>query len=73
MDTQQTVAVPSPRELRASIAANRLLLFLVAAELPMHPTTLGMWLNERRPMPPDIAIRIAAAIDRLARRADGSA
>jgi plasmid maintenance system antidote protein VapI len=59
-------ADPSAADLRASIAYARLYLFQVAAALGVHPSTLSLQLNERRPLTPDQARRIAAVINRLA-------
>ena len=36
----------------------------------MHPGTLSGYLNERRPLPPDLASRIAGTIARLADEAE---
>jgi plasmid maintenance system antidote protein VapI len=58
--------------LRAAIARARIPIYLVAAELRFHPSSLSVWLNERRPLEPDVAIRIAAAIKRLARGDDAA-
>jgi hypothetical protein len=55
----------SAADLRADLARSRLYLFTVAAEVQMHPTTLGTYLNEHRPLPQALARRIAEAIARL--------
>ena len=58
---------PTPGDLRAQIARERL--YFVAAELRWHPSTLSLYLNERRPLPRELAQRIAEAIDRVSGRA----
>lgn len=67
-----TIQVPTAADLRASIARERFYLHTVAAELHVHPATLGAYLNERRPLPADLAQRIAEAVDRLGARARGA-
>jgi hypothetical protein len=52
-------------DLRAAIARHNIPIFLVAATAGRHPATLGRWLNERAPLPPDAAQRILDAIQRL--------
>ena len=61
---------PSAADLRAAIARSRIYAFHIAAELRMHPGTLSGYLNERRPLPPDLASRIAGTIARLADEAE---
>jgi hypothetical protein len=67
MMSPRAIADPglSAADLRASLARSRLYQFSVAAEVQMHPATLGAYLNERRPLPQDLARRIAEAIARL--------
>ena len=49
-------------DLRALVARVRMSRYQLAARIGMHPTTLGMVLNERRPLPPDLAARILVAL-----------
>jgi hypothetical protein len=60
MTTEATM--PTPAELRARIAFLRLPLYIVAARAGMHPTRLGMVLNERLPLRPELAAKIVSAI-----------
>jgi plasmid maintenance system antidote protein VapI len=61
------VTVPGAADLRAELARRRLPIFRVAARLDVHPTTLGKVLNERLPLSPELASRIASAIEAEAR------
>jgi hypothetical protein len=63
---RRTAPSPSAADLRAALARSRVYAFHVAAELRMHPGTLSGYLNERRPLPADLAGRVADAIARLA-------
>jgi hypothetical protein len=67
-----TAPTLSAADLRGALARSRIYAFHVAAELRMHPGTLSSYLNERRPLPPDLASRIAGTIARLADEADRS-
>lgn len=49
-------------DLRALVARARVSRYQLAARVGMHPTTLGMVLNERRPLPADLAARILEAL-----------
>jgi hypothetical protein len=49
-------------ELRKEIAGQRLELYKLAAVVHVHPGRLGMYLNERLPMPADVAERLTAVI-----------
>jgi hypothetical protein len=60
--SERRVGMPTPAELRAKIAFLGLPLYIVAARAGMHPTRLGMVLNERLPLRPDLAEKIAGAI-----------
>jgi hypothetical protein len=68
-----TDPTPSAADLRAALARSRFYRHQVAAKLQMHPDALGLYLNERRPLRPDLASRIAQTIDRLVDEADRSA
>lgn len=54
-----TPAVP---DLRAEIARTRVSRYVLAARVGVHPGRLGQMLNERLPMPPGVAERVAAAL-----------
>jgi hypothetical protein len=58
----ETTEVMSAADLRAMVARSRKPRYLVAAEAGMHPTTLGLLLNERRPLSADVAERIVRAV-----------
>ena len=62
--------IPTPADLRAQIARHRLHLYEIAADVGLHPGRLGSMLNERLPMPAEIAERITEAIGR-AQHEDG--
>ncbi len=49
---------PTASDLRAAIARARMPLYLLAAQLQLHPSRLGLMLNERVPLPPEMAVRI---------------
>jgi plasmid maintenance system antidote protein VapI len=53
---------PSAADLRADIARAQIPIYQVAAVVRMHPMRLGMVLNEKRPLSPELAQRIHAAI-----------
>lgn len=55
-------ALPTAADLRALVARARVSRYQLAARVGMHPTTLGMVLNERRPLPPDLAARVIEAL-----------
>ena len=55
----------TPADLRARIARDRIPIFRLAAEVGIHPSNLGMMLNERRPLPPAVAQRVIDALDTL--------
>jgi hypothetical protein len=52
-------------DIRAELARRRLPLYKLAAEVSLHPVRLSAALNERRPLSPQLAGRIAAALARL--------
>jgi hypothetical protein len=55
---------PTPADLRATIARQKIPLYELAALVRFHPSRLGAALNERIPMPPDLAVRIQQALER---------
>jgi len=52
-------------DLRALVARSRMTRYQLGARIGMHPTTLGMVLNERRPLPANLASRIVAVLREL--------
>jgi plasmid maintenance system antidote protein VapI len=64
---------PTAGDLRAELARRRIAIYRVAAAIGMHPVRLGAVLNERAPLSPDRAQRIAEAIARLAPLQRGAA
>jgi len=55
---------PSAADLRAQLARirPRIPFYILAARLRMHPVRLSALLNERRPLPADMAAKIQQAI-----------
>jgi hypothetical protein len=62
-------AVPTARELRAELAAERLYRYTIAPIVGMNAQRLGQMLSETIPMPDDVARRIAGAIAKAKRAA----
>jgi len=56
-------------DLRALLARHDVKIYRVAARLNAHPSTLSLWLHGKKPLTPDLAARIAAAIADEARSA----
>jgi plasmid maintenance system antidote protein VapI len=56
----------TPGDLRAAIARQRIPIYQLAAEVRLHPGRLAQMLNERIPLPNDVATRISKALDRSA-------
>jgi hypothetical protein len=54
---------PSAADLRACRATRRMPLYVLAARVQLNPTTLGAVLNERVPLPPDLAERIRRVLE----------
>lgn len=52
----------SAADLRAQRARLQVPIYLLAASVKLHPNTLGGMLAGRRPMPEDVAIRVAEAL-----------
>jgi plasmid maintenance system antidote protein VapI len=57
--------VPTAGDIRAELARHRIPFYKLAAAISMHPVRLSAVLNERRPLSPDLAARIAEAIAKL--------
>jgi hypothetical protein len=59
-----TREAPSAADLRAQLGRirPRIHLYVPAAAVGMHPVRLSAFLNERTPLPADVAIRIQRAI-----------
>jgi plasmid maintenance system antidote protein VapI len=64
---------PSPGDIRAELARQRVKLYKVAARVAIHPTRLSLILQERTALGPDVAARIMAAIMEEARGSNGAA
>jgi predicted urease superfamily metal-dependent hydrolase len=56
----------TPSDFRAELARQRIPLYRVAAGVGLHPSRLGAMLNERLPMPADVAERLSEALNRAA-------
>lgn len=54
--------------LRAEVARHKIPLYKLAAIVDLHPSRLGEFLNERRPLPADLALRLLAAIEAWGRQ-----
>jgi plasmid maintenance system antidote protein VapI len=50
-------------DIRSELARKRWPLYQLAATIGLHPSRLGAMLNEHVPLPPDVAERVAAALD----------
>ena len=57
--------VITPADLRALIARKRAKIYLIAGQLGVHPSRLSLVLNEREPLSPALATRIAEALQEL--------
>ena len=57
-----TTTPPSPADLRALLARERVAVYLVAARVRVHPSRLSAMLHERVPMPADLAAELAGVI-----------
>jgi hypothetical protein len=49
-------------DLRAEIARRQLARYWIAGRVGVHPGRLGQMLNERVPMPPEVAEKISAVV-----------
>ena len=56
-------AAQTPASIRAELAARRILRWKFAVRLGIHPCRLSAILNERLPLTPEMAARIAKALD----------
>lgn len=63
----EPTAAPSAAELRALLSRERVHRYEIAPELGMHPHRVGRLLNGREPLTPELAQRIAAAIEQVIR------
>jgi plasmid maintenance system antidote protein VapI len=59
-----TTRAVDPADLRAQIARLQVPLYRLAATVGVHPGRLGQMLNERLPLPLDVAERINEALGR---------
>ncbi len=57
------VAPLTPAQARQKIALHRLLIYRLAARIDVHPSRLSLMLNERIPLPADVAERLRRAIE----------
>lgn len=55
---------PTAADLRADIARHKVLRYELAAEVGLNPQRLGEMLNEKVPMPDELARRVAEVIER---------
>lgn len=60
METETTIETAA--DLRALVARARVSRYRLAARARMHPSVLGMVLNERRPLSRDLVERIVVAL-----------
>lgn len=49
-------------DIRAELARRRIAIFQIAAAVGVHPVRLGRMLNERVPLPPQVAQRLLEAL-----------
>jgi plasmid maintenance system antidote protein VapI len=54
--------VDSAQELRAEVARRLITIYQLAAKVGLHPSHLGQLLRGRRPLTPEMASRIRAAL-----------
>ena len=67
MSVVQTTETPTAADLRSLAARRNVRLYVIAQLVPLHPSRLSQFLNERIPMSSDVAIRIHNAINEAAR------
>jgi len=60
--------MPTAADLRADVARYRVRIYEIAPRVGLHPVKLGAILNERAPLSPELAARIAEAVKRTAER-----
>ena len=56
------ITAESAGDLRAEIARRQLVIYEIAPKVGLHPAHLGQVLRGRRPLTPDLATRIRAAL-----------
>jgi plasmid maintenance system antidote protein VapI len=59
---------PTAADVRAALARHRIRLYVIAPLVGVHPSRLSLIVNERRPLPPDLAERLMRAIEEEATR-----
>jgi hypothetical protein len=59
---QRATATPSADDLRSDLARYKRTIYGIAPGVKMHPARLGMVLNGKLPLTPELAARIHAAI-----------
>ena len=59
LDETEVISKNSAAELRAELARYRIAKFKVAAWAGIHPVRLGLFLNERLPLTPEIASKFS--------------
>lgn len=59
---QSATDTPSPDDLRSLLARYKRQIYGIAPAVKMHPARLGMVLNGKLPLTPELAVRIHAAI-----------
>ena len=55
--------MPSAGDLRAALARSQLRVYEIAPAVGLHPNRISALLNERVPLPPDLALKIQQAIE----------
>jgi hypothetical protein len=60
--TRPTASDDSASDLRAEIARRQLVIYELAPRVGLHPAHLGQVLRGRRPLSPDLAVRIREAL-----------
>jgi plasmid maintenance system antidote protein VapI len=58
-----TLTPPTDADLRAAVARRQIRQYYLAAVVGIHPTRLSAYLHGRAPMPADVALRIARAVE----------
>ena len=64
---QSPLPLTSAADFRAAIARHKLRVYHLASLIGVHPSRLSLMLNERRPIPRDLAERLTRAIEEEAR------
>jgi len=62
METANYTSSWTAADLRAERARKNIPIFTLGVRLDMHPNRIGLYLNERRPLTPRLAARIAKAL-----------